>query len=259
MRVLAGRAGEGFRHLCDPKGRELFLQIAGNIILIVTCILLVAACGATRAIVSASRRDPRGFVAHVDNPWFPLRPGSNYTYRGVKDGKPAVDVFTVTNRTRRIDGAPCVAVSDRLYLRGRLEERTTDWYTQDKRGNVWYFGEATAELDRTGKVKNTEGSWQAGKDGAEPGIFMSARPRVGQSFRQEYYKGQAEDHFQVLELAAHVSVPFTRTSKALLTKEWTPLEPAVTDHKYYVRGVGTVLENAVRGPKETLRLVSFTK
>ena len=138
----------------------------------------------------AGSAQPR-FTARVDNPWFPLRPGTTWVYRGEKDGLSSRDVVHVTRRTTLIDGAPCVAVSDLLYLRGRLHERTTDWYTQDSRGTVWYFGEATAELDPSGRVTSTEGSWQAGRDGALPGIFMPARPRVGQSFRQEYYKGQA--------------------------------------------------------------------
>jgi hypothetical protein len=158
-----------------------------------------------------------------------------------------------------VDGARCVAVDDRLYLAGRLEERTTDWYTQDRQGNVWYFGEATAELDANGQVKTTEGSWQAGKNGARPGIFMPAHPRVGQSFRQEFYKGHAEDHFRVLSLHASLRVPYRSSNAALLTKEWTPLEPGVIDHKYYVRGLGTVLEQTVKGGDERNELVAVRR
>src|SRR5947207_4390042 len=96
-----------------------------------------------------------GFSTRVDNPWFPLERGTTYVYRGTKEGRPTRDVVTVSHRTRVIDGAACVAVHDLLYARGRLEERTTDWYTQDSRGNVWYFGEDTAELDRHGRVTTT--------------------------------------------------------------------------------------------------------
>src|SRR5207248_3416509 len=137
---------------------------------------------------------------------------------------------------------PCVVVQDRLFLAGRLEERTTDWYTQDRQGNVWYFGESTAELDRRGRVTSTEGSWQAGRSGAVPGIYMPANPHVRQSGRQEFYKGHAEDHFRVLDLHASVRVPYVSSRAALLTEEWTPLEPGVLDHKLYVRGIGNVLE-----------------
>jgi len=194
-----------------------------------------------------------GFSARVDNPWFPLPRGTTYVYEGSKDGEPGRDVVTVTRRTTTIAGAPCAVVSDRLYLRGRLAERTTDWYTQDRLGNVWYFGEQTAELDRNGRVTSTEGSWQAGVDGARPGIFMPARPRVGASFRQEFLRGHAEDHFRIIGLVGMA------TKNALLTREWTPLEPEVVDHKLYVRGVGEVLEETARGGREHFELVSVRR
>ena len=202
---------------------------------------------------------PADFSARVDNPWYPLKPGTTYVYRGVRDGQPSRDVVAVTHATKAIDGVPCVAVQDRLYLRGRLAERTTDWYTQDKSGNVWYFGESTAELDEHGRVTSTEGTWQAGRNGAKPGIYMPAHPAVGQSGRQEFYKGHAEDHFQVVSLSASVRVPYVSSKHTLLTKEWTPLEPAVLDHKYYVRGIGTVLEQTVKGGDERNALVSVRR
>jgi hypothetical protein len=193
---------------------------------------------------------PAEFVARVDNPWFPLRPGTAYLYRGVKDGQPSRDVFAVTPRTKTIEGIRCTVVRDRLYLRGRLEERTEDWYAQDEDGNVWYFGEATAELAPGGSVKTTEGSWQAGVDGARAGVFMPGHPHRGQSGRQELYRGHAEDHFRVLSLSATVHTPAVSSSRALLAREWTPLEPGVVDRKLYARGVGNVLEQTVKGGDE---------
>jgi hypothetical protein len=200
-----------------------------------------------------------GFTAHVDNPWFPLRPGTVYVYEGMKDGKPARDVVTVTHKVARIDGAPCRVVRDRLYLSGRLAERTTDWYTEDRRGTVWYFGESTAELDASGRVTSTEGTWRAGRDGAREGIYMPAHPQVGRTGRQELYRGHAEDHFEVLSLHARVHVSYTTSSDAQLTKEWTPLEPGSVDHKLYVHGIGTVLEQSVKGGDERLELVSLRR
>lgn len=197
------------------------------------------------------------FSARVNNPWFPLLPGTRYVYTGVKDGKRSRDVMVVTHATRTIDGISCVAVSDKLYLLGRLEERTTDWYSQDARGNVWYFGERTAELDAHGQVTSTEGTWTAGVAGAQPGIYMPADPSVGQSGRQEYYKGHAEDHFKVIGRFNTVSP--RGAANIVLTSETTPLEPGTVDHKMYVRGIGTVLEQTEKGGNERNELVSVTK
>jgi hypothetical protein len=230
------------------------------IALIVATTVLGLGSSALSAGFGAEKQSvPVRFSANVDNPWFPLEPGTTYTYRGVKDGQAARDVLTVTHRTATINGAPCVVVKDRLYLDGRLKERTTDWYTQDSKGNVWYFGETTAELDASGKIKSTTGSWRAGVHEAKAGIYMPAHPRPGQSGRQEFLKGQAEDHFRVLNLNTRVSVPYVTSSHALLTEEWTPLEPGKLDHKLYVRGIGTVLEKAVKGGDERLALVAVDR
>ena len=202
---------------------------------------------------------PGAFVARVDNPWFPLAPGTVWTYRGVEDGKPSRDVVTVTHATRVIQGVRATAVRDLLYVDGRLAERTTDWYAQDRAGNVWYLGEATAELDAKGRVTTREGSWLAGVDGAEAGMYMPAHPAVGVSGRQEYLKGHAEDRFRVKALNAKVSVPALSSTHALLTEEWSPLEPGVLEHKLYVRGTGIVLDETVKGGDERNALISVRR
>ena len=222
-------------------------------------LLLVLLLLPSPAAFASSGPAPSRFVAHVTNPWFPLRPGTTWVYRGEKDGKPARDVVTVPGRTKLIAGVRCTVVWDRLYLPGKLEERTTDWYAQDKAGNVWYFGEDTAELDAQGRITSREGTWRTGVHGARAGIYMPAHPRVGQRGRQEYYAGHADDHFQVLSLSAHVRTPAASSGRALLTKEWTPLEPGTIDHKYYVRGIGTVLEQTVKGGSERAVLVSVRR
>src|SRR5437868_9328931 len=200
---------------------------------------------------------PSSFSTRVDNQWFPLLPGTQWVYTGMKDGKRSRDFVVVTHKTRTIEGVPCVAVRDRLYLRGRLEERTTDWYSQDSHDNVWYFGENTAELNGHGHVKSTEGTWTAGVHGAKPGIHIPGHPRLGQSAPQEFYKGHAEDHFRVIGLFR--TVVGGRQTNTLLTKEWTPLEPGVLDHKMYVRGTGTVLEQSQKGANERNELVAVTR
>src|SRR5581483_1600100 len=162
----------------------------------------LVAASAAQAASPALR--PSAFVARVDNPWFPLTPGTVYVYRGLEGGSPSREVMTVSRATRLIAGVRATSVQDNVYVGGHLAERTTDWYAQDRAGNVWYLGEDTAELDPEGRVTSREGSWRAGTDGAEAGILMPGHPAVGSGGRQEYLKGEAEDRYRVKALAVHV-------------------------------------------------------
>ena len=137
---------------------------------------------------------------------------------------------------------------------GSVVEATLDYCTEDTAGNVWHFGEDTATYDRHGKVLSTEGTWHAGRGRAQPGIVMEADPVVGKRLRQEYFRGHAEDWYRVVDVARPVTVPYGSFADALVTDEWTPLEPAARDRKLYVRGIGEVSELSVRGPKEVLEL-----
>jgi hypothetical protein len=198
---------------------------------------------------------PGDFSPSVTNPLFSLKPGRTLVYTGTKDEKNALNIFYTTSRTKVIDGVTTRVVEDRLYLDNVLEERTSDYYAQDRCGNVWYFGEDTATLDPQGHVISTEGSFHAGVDGAQPGVFMQAHPELGRRFRQEWYQGHAEDTFKVLSLSAPVTVPYGTFKDALKTEETTALEPTVVDNKYFVKGIGEVEELAVKGPLEKLQLV----
>jgi len=201
------------------------------------------------------RIDTEDFTASVTNRWFPLPVGRTMVYTGTKDGEPALDIVKVSPRTKLVRGIRTRVVEDRLYLSNVLTERTSDYYAQDECGNVWYFGEDTAELDARGRVVSREGSFHAGVDGAQPGVVMQAHPQLGRRFRQEWYRGHAEDIFQVVDRSARVTVPFGTFRHALRTTETTALEPGVLDTKYYARGVGEVAELSLRGPREALRLV----
>ena len=199
--------------------------------------------------ITAALLAPTHVSATVDNPWFPLKPGTVLRYSGTDKGIRTTDVFTVTNKTRRVRGGLARIVHDRVYKHGRVVEDTLDWYAQDPSGSVWYFGEATKELDAHGKVTSREGSWADGRDGAQAGVFMPANPRVGQSFRQEYYKGHAEDHFKIVSMKNGV----------MTTHEWSPLEPKVLDKKVYERGTGTTAEASIKGGREYLHLVNVKR
>jgi hypothetical protein len=201
-----------------------------------------------------------GHTPQITNPYFPAKPGMRWVYRGREDGGKLRNVVRVADRVETVDGVPCAVIVDKVFIDGRLRERTHDWYTQAADGTVWYYGEATQTFDRKGHPDSTEGSWRAGVQGARGGIYMPAKPKVGDAFAQEHFPGHAEDHFKVLSLHSTVSVPFgSFAGNVLLTREWTPLEPNVVDHKYYVKGLGEVSEVTARGPKETGLLVSVTR
>lgn len=197
---------------------------------------------------------PGRHPARVTNPWYPLRPGTTWIYTGRADDRASVEVIVATRRTRVLDGVRTRVVRDRLYHGDMLAERTADYFAQDRCGNVWYFGEDTAELDRAGRVIDRSGSWHAGVDGAEPGVFMPAHPHVGQRFRQEWLAGEAEDTFRVMRLDAAPFALHRRFHHALRTRETTALEPGVVDAKLYVRGIGEVQEVSVRGGSDRMTL-----
>jgi hypothetical protein len=140
----------------------------------------------------------------------------------------------------------------------QLVEVTDDWYAQDRAGNVWYLGELTKEYEN-GKFKSTEGSFEAGVDGAQAGIIMPARPRPGQRYRQEYYKGHAEDKAKVVSRREQAEVPFGHFRPVLMTRDVNPLEPKVLEFKFFARGVGPVLAVSVSGGSDREELVRYRR
>ena len=191
--------------------------------------------------------DPINFVTRIDNPFLPLIPGTIFIYEGKTEKGNERNEVVVTSDTKVIQGVTCVVVQDTVLVDGEVEEATLDWYAQDKDGNVWYFGEDSKEY-QDGKVVSMEGSWEAGVDGAQPGIIMKASPVVGDKYRQEYYTGEAEDWAEVLSLSESATVPTGSYQGVLLTNEWSALDqPPVYEHKYYAQGVGFIQEIDVTG------------
>jgi hypothetical protein len=191
----------------------------------------------------------------IDNKYFSFKPGAIMIYNGTdEEGKPDRDVITVTNDTKEIQGIPTRAVNDTEWVNGKLVETTNDWYAQDDKGNVWYMGEDTTDF--TNKKNAHEGSWQAGVKGGRGGIIMMAEPKVGVTYDQEVAKGVAEDKATVLSLNNNVSVPYGSFSNVLKTKEFSPLEPDVSENKYYVANVGDIKEKT-KGSKEGIELVQI--
>ena len=208
----------------------------------------------------APKIDPANFVSTIDNPYFPLKPGTGFHYQGVAENgtTPQRDDMVVTHRTKKILGVTCTVVRDTVSSRGRAVEHTLDWYAQDRDGNVWYMGEDTRELDH-GKFVKADDSWQAGVDGAEPGIIMPGNPQKGDQYRQEYYPHYALDQAKVLGSGGPVAVPQGSYPHTLLTVETAPkLDPGVAEQKYYVKGVGDIKEHTVSGNHEEIKLISIT-
>ena len=203
--------------------------------------------------------DPAEFTTEIDNPYWPMQPGSRWAYRETDtEGTVQRVVVTATDRTKRIaNGIEARVVHDVVSEHREPVEITDDWYAQDADGNVWYLGEKTAEYEN-GKVVTRAGSFEAGVDGAQAGVIMPAHPKKGTRYRQEYYAGEAEDTARVLALDAQASVPFGSFEGALQTEDTNPLaDPPEVEHKFYARDVGPVLALAVSGGSGREELVSY--
>jgi hypothetical protein len=212
------------------------------------------------AVALAASLGPAGLSTHIDNPYWPMRPGTRWVYRETTpDGGRSRDVVTVTRRTRLIaNGVVARVVTDVATEHGKLAEKTEDYYAQDRAGNVWYLGESTRAYEN-GRFVSSEGSFEAGVDGAKAGIVMLAHPRRGKRYRQEDYPGHAEDRARVLSLREQAEVPFGHFKRTLLTRETTPLEPKTVEYKLYARGVGPVLELGLSGENDRSELVRYRR
>jgi hypothetical protein len=212
---------------------------------------MFAALLSTLAVAAAP-----GFSTHIDNPYWPMKPGARWVYRETAVGSLTQRiVVTVTHRTKRVaSGVVVRVVHDRATESGRLVEDTFDYYAQDRKGNVWYMGEDTTEYEN-GKPVSKAGSWEAGVDGAQAGIVMLAHPRVGRRYREEHYPGHAEDGAKVLSRSEQAEVPFGHFTHVLLTKNFNPLEPKSLEYKLYARGIGPVMEIGVSGDIDRAELL----
>ena len=192
--------------------------------------------------------DPSDFTTQIDNRYWPMEPGTRWVYREIDEegAEVRVEVVVTDEQKELANGVTALVVRDIVTQDGELIEDTFDWYAQDGDGNVWYMGEDTAEFE-DGKVVTKEGSWEAGVDGALPGVIMPADPRPGLAYRQEYYEGEAEDNGEILSVEEMADVPFGHFEDVLLTKDTIAIEPDVLEYKLYAPGVGPVLVFGVSG------------
>lgn len=200
--------------------------------------------------------NPENFASNIDNKYLPMKPGTKYVYKVItEDGIERGETY-ITHETKTILGVTCTVVDDRLWLNDNLIEATFDWYAQDKDGNVWYFGEDSKEYEN-GNVVSIAGSWEAGVNGAKPGIVMKANPKVGDSFRQEYLFNEAEDMSEILGLGETAIIDKGTYTNCLKTKDWSPIETDVIENKYFAQGIGLVLVVTVKGDSEREELVDI--
>jgi hypothetical protein len=193
------------------------------------------------------------------NPYFPLKPGTVARYRGSDEGQQFREKVTVTHKLKTIQGVRTTVIHDVLRRAdGSLAEKTRDWYAADNKGNVWYFGEKTATYDEHGNVDSREGSWQAGKHGAVAGLIMPADPKPTNAYRQEFYKGHAEDQAWIVQRHSTVTVQYGTFHNVVRSFEWTRLEKGVLSLKLYARGLGIIREKDLSGGSEVFDLVSVT-
>jgi hypothetical protein len=214
------------------------------------------AVGAAASSTGGTSIDPADFGGKIDNPYLPWKPGTVFRYRGHTEDGHEDNIVTVTHRKREILGVHCVVVHDVVRLEGQPEERTADWYAQDKHGNVWYFGERSFDYKHGQWVRN-KGSWRGGVHGAKPGIVMLAHPKKGDHYRQEVAR-HARDRARVAGDGGTVTVPYGTFRHTLAIKERTPLEPDILEEKLYARGIGVIKELTLEGGSDVSRLVSVT-
>lgn len=202
--------------------------------------------------------DPATFSTDIDNAVWPMAPGSRWTYRESDgDGNILDATVTVTTETRELaNGVTARVVRDTVSSGGAVIEDTFDWYAQDSAGNIWYLGEDTAEFEN-GVVTSTGGSFEAGVEGALPGIIMPASPVAGMRYREEYFRGEAEDNGEILSVDEMAEVPFQAFSNAILVKDTSTIEPDVLEYKLYAPGFGPVLTVDVSGGRGREELVGF--
>lgn len=217
---------------------------------------MLAALGYARRTKNTPQIQPSDFTANVTNKYYSLVPGKRSVYASkTADGTETIEVY-VTDEKKTVMGIGVTVVWDRVWVNGSLIEDTKDWFAQHKNGDVWYFGEESKEM-KNGNVVSTKGSWEAGVNGAQPGIVMKADAKPGETYQQEYYKGEAEDAADVLAVGQSVTVPYGTFTDCVKTFDYTPLEPAAQEHKYYCSEPGGLALEIDVTTGERLELLSI--
>jgi hypothetical protein len=240
--------------------RKRSLALVGSAVLAVSVPAVMAQSGAPALPQGGEpvTLNPADFTTNIDNPYWPMAPGSRWVLRETTpDGTKEKVVITVLNRTKKIaNGVTARVVRDVVTENGEPIEVTDDWYAQDRAGNIWYLGEKTTEYTN-GRPSSTQGSFEVGVNGAQAGIALPANPQPGMTYRQEYLAGQAQDRAEVVGIEKHVQTPAGHFRDLLMTRDLNDLKPRFVELKFYARGVGPVLALGISGTDAREELVSY--
>ncbi len=220
-------------------------------------ILILAGLISTAIQKRQSTIKPKDFSTNITNKYYSLPVGKTFTYETKTFEGLEKDVVTTTGETKIIVGVTTLVVSDKVYLNGKLEEDTRDYLAQHKNGDLWYFGEDVDNYDKNGKLVNHSGSWLAGVNGGIPGIWVKENPKVDESYRQEFLKGEAQDMVTTTALNESITIRGKTYTNCMKTHEWTPLDPASLEDKYYCPEVNTTVLELDLASKERTELIGI--
>jgi hypothetical protein len=191
----------------------------------------------------------------VDNPMFPLLPGTEFTYHGtiVEGGETKVHsvVFTVSDLSKTVDGVRTVVAWDRDFREGSLQEQELAFFAQDDQGNVWNFGEYPEEYD-SGKFTGAPSTWIRGVAGAYGGMHMLSRPRAGMHYREGLVPAIEFDDVSLVTGTGQTNcVPARCYRQVLVVDETSPNDPASGHQiKYYAPRTGLIRVGARGGESQ---------
>lgn len=204
--------------------------------------------------------NPNDFTTQITNKYFSLPVGKKMVFEADTETGPEKIEIEITGETKVIEGVTTLVYLDTVHRNGVIYEITKDYLAQHKdTGDVWYFGEEVDNYDEKGNLKDHAGTFIHGKDGAKAGIWMKAEQKIGDSYKQEYYKGEAEDIRDTIATGLTVSTKLGTFQDCVKVYDWTPLDKESREHKYYCPSVGSLVltEHLVTGKKS--ELVSLVK
>jgi hypothetical protein len=192
---------------------------------------------------------------NITNPWFSLPIGKELEYEGETDEGMETIEIEITGETKKVLGIKTLVYRDIVWVDGEMVEDTRDYLAQDNAGNVWYFGEDVDNYE-DGEIVDHDGSWLAGVDGAKPGYWMKANPKVGDYYKQEFYEGEAEDEAKVLSVSETVKIDLGTYKNCIKIQDIVPDDPVV-EYKYYCKQVGGLVLEEKPEEDESIELVEY--